>query len=85
LTFEIEGRSIRYPTPEDFIISKAVAHRPQDLEDIRNVIACHHELDANRIERWVKEFARTLDAPELWNDIAPMLGTSKRKKQPEDQ
>ena len=79
-TLEIEGRTIRYPTPEDFIISKAVAHRPQDLEDIRGVIACHPKLDAKRIERWIKEFARTLEAPELWDDIAPLLEKPPRNK-----
>jgi hypothetical protein len=81
LTFEIEGRSIHYPTPEDFIISKAVAHRPRDLEDIRSVIACHRWLDVKRIEHWVMQFARALAAPELWEDLALMLETAQRKKQ----
>ena len=54
LRIEIEGRTICCPTPEDFIIMKAVDHRPLDLEDIRNVIAVHPDLDVGRIERWVK-------------------------------
>lgn len=31
--------SIRLPTPEDLIILKAVAHRPKDLDDIREIAA----------------------------------------------
>jgi hypothetical protein len=64
---------IRFPTPEDLIIFKAVAHRPQDLSDIRAVIANHPNLDRERVRHWVLEFAQTLEMPELWGDIAPWL------------
>lgn len=62
---------IRLPTPEDLIILKAVAHRPKDLLDIRTLIETHPHLDVPRIRRWVKEFGKALDRPELWKDIAP--------------
>lgn len=65
--------SIRIPTPEDLIILKAVAHRPKDLEDIKNVIASNPNLDRARIEYWVHGFATALDMPELWQDIADWL------------
>ncbi|HDN80168.1 MAG TPA: hypothetical protein ENG33_06875 [Chloroflexi bacterium] len=64
---------LRLPTPEDFIIFKAVAHRPVDLEDIRAVIAKHPNLDRERIRRWIQAFAEVLEMPELWEDIAPLL------------
>jgi len=64
---------LRLPTPEDFIIFKAVAHRPVDLEDIRAVIAKHPNLDRERIRGWVQAFAEVLEMPELWEDIAPLL------------
>jgi hypothetical protein len=64
---------IRLPTPEDLVILKAVAHRPQDLLDIQAIIESHPNLDRERIRYWVNEFVQALDLPELWNDIARWL------------
>jgi hypothetical protein len=64
---------IRLPTPEDLIILKAVAHRPKDLADIQAVIDNHPDLDRARIKYWVKEFADTLEMPEIWDDGAVWL------------
>ena len=64
---------IRLPTPEDLIILKAVAHRPKDLADIQAVIDNHPDLDRARIKYWVKEFADTLEMPEIWDDVAVWL------------
>ena len=65
--------SIRLPTPEDLIVFKAVAHRPQDLLDIQSVVSAHPNLNRARIERWVRSFAEALDMPELWDDISSLL------------
>ncbi len=70
---QIDGLSLRLPTPEDLIVFKAVAHRPQDLLDIQALIHANPNLDRAQIERWVGEFARALDMPELWNDIADWI------------
>lgn len=64
---------LRLPTPEDLIILKAVAHRPQDLLDIEAVIASHPGLDKERIRCWVRQFAETLEMPELWDDLEARL------------
>lgn len=64
---------LRLPTVEDLIILKAVAHRPQDLLDIQTLVDAHPDLDRSRIERWVGQFAELLDAPELLNDLLPLL------------
>lgn len=55
------------------IIFKTVAHRPKDLLDIQALIESHPNLDRKHIERWVREFARLLEMPEVWDDIAPWL------------
>ena len=81
-TLRVRGRTLRYPTPEDFVIGKAVAHRPRDMEDIRSVLRACAGLDRERIERWVKEFARVLEAPELWADLRPLLRPPAAKKPP---
>lgn len=64
---------LRLPTVEDLIILKAVAHRPQDLLDIQTLVELHPDLDRERIETWVGEFAELLEAPELLNDLLPLL------------
>lgn len=61
------------PTPEDLIIMKAVSHRTQDLMDIKSVMDAHPKLDVARIGRWVSEFARVLEMPEIWDDVAAIL------------
>jgi hypothetical protein len=64
---------VRLPTPEDLIIMKAIAHRPKDMEDIRTLAAKYPNLDIPRIERWVKDYAELLYAPELWEEIRKIL------------
>lgn len=70
---EVGPIAIRLPTPEDLIIFKAVAHRPQDLLDIQTLIESHLDLDREHIEHWVRDFAQLLEMPEIWDDIAPWL------------
>lgn len=64
---------IRLPTPEDLIIMKAIAHRPKDLLDIQGIMQSHPDLDKERIQDWVTQFAELLEMPELWEDIAIWL------------
>lgn len=71
--YQVGSLTIRLPTPEDLIIFKAVAYRPKDLLDIQAIIESHPNLDGKRIEYWVREFARLLEMPEVWADIAPWL------------
>ncbi|MGH7166045.1 MAG: DUF6036 family nucleotidyltransferase [Nitrospiraceae bacterium] len=70
---EVEGFSVPLPTAEDLMIMKAIAHRPQDLEDIRGIILSQPELNVAFIRKEVMEFARALDMPDLWTDIAGMF------------
>jgi hypothetical protein len=65
--------SVRLPTPEDFIIMKAIAHRPKDLIDIQSIIDAQPDLDVDRIRHWVKSFADVLETPGLWTDIEDMF------------
>ena len=84
LPFEVEalGRGkvfkkgelkFRLPTPEDLIIMKAVAHRPIDMEDIRCILEVNPSLDFKRIKYWVKEFAKVLEMPEIFDDLKKLL------------
>lgn len=73
--------------PEDLIIMKAIAHRLQDFQDIRAVVRANPQLDMRRVRMQVQEFAKALDMPELWEDIAPLfqIPRSRVKKVPRKQ
>ncbi len=78
---DVGGFSVPLPTPEDLIIMKAIAHRPQDIEDIRGIVLCQPKLNVGRIRKEVTALAHTLDMPDLWNDIAGLfMDKSKKKK-----
>jgi predicted nucleotidyltransferase len=54
---EVSGVRVPLPRPEDLIILKAVAHRPQDLVDIEAILAAQPRLNLRRVRRWVREFS----------------------------
>lgn len=80
LPFEIEavdngrkinvlGIAIRVPRPEDLVIMKAVANRPQDLADIQSIVEMNPVLDKTYIRKSVEEFAAILEKPEMVADL----------------
>lgn len=71
--FRIGGIIFNLARPEDLIIFKAVAHRPRDIEDIRELAKAHAKLNRKYIAEKVKEFARALEMPEIWQDIKFIL------------
>lgn len=72
--------SLPLPTPEDLIIMKAVAHRPQDMADIKALLDANHRVNFRRIRRWVKEFSSALDMPDILSDLESLLRRSRTKK-----
>lgn len=74
------GNVILYlPVPEDLIIFKAVAHRPQDMLDIREIISIHPKIDKKYVRKTVKEFARVLETPEILTDLETLFVQEKKK------
>src|SRR5437016_5975263 len=59
-----EGFDARLPSPEDLIIMKGIAHREQDIADIRAIAEVYPELDRGRIQHWLKQYAELLDSPD---------------------
>src|SRR5207302_717635 len=45
-------------TPEDLIVMKAIAHRPNDLLDIHGLFDVYPDLDVKHIRKWVDELAQ---------------------------
>jgi hypothetical protein len=72
-TLTIGSLKLRVATPEDLIIMKAIAHRPRDIADIEAILNIEQNLDLARVRHWVKQFADTLEMPELREDLEKML------------
>jgi hypothetical protein len=70
---KIGGIALKLPAPEDLIILKAVAHRPQDIMDIREIADNNPAIDRKYIKKIVKEFAEVLEMPEILSDIDSIL------------
>jgi hypothetical protein len=61
--------SLPLPRSEDLVVLKAVAHRPRDTADIEAILEAQPDLDREHARRWVGEFARALQAPEILSDL----------------
>jgi len=77
--FDMEKIRLPLPTPDDLIVMKAIAHRPRDLADIESILDAHPKLNLRRVRRWVKEFSRAIEMPEILNDLENIL-ERKRKR-----
>jgi predicted nucleotidyltransferase len=73
IEFTTPELSVQIATPEDLIITKAVAHRKRDLLDIDNIVSVYPNLDLARIRHWVGQFAAALESPELVSDLENLL------------
>jgi len=73
ITLKIDELILRVPTPEDLIITKAVAQRAKDVVDIESLLNIHQNLDIPYIRRWVDEFAAALEMPELSENLERLL------------
>jgi hypothetical protein len=73
IEFTTPELTVQVATPEDLIISKAVAHRKRDLLDIDNLVSVYPNLDLARIRHWVGQFAAVLESPELVSDLENLL------------
>jgi hypothetical protein len=65
-------------SPEDLIIMKALARRPQDIADIAGIIEMQSSLDVDRIRHWTREFSAILEMPEILDDLEILLRRRRR-------
>jgi hypothetical protein len=80
----VDEVSVRVVRPEDLIIYKVVAWRPQDRQDVERLLASHgRSVDLGRVRRVVAEFADALDRPELvaeFEEMIAQLGLGSRSR-----
>jgi hypothetical protein len=64
---EVKVANVLVPlaTPEDLIIMKAIAHRPQDILDIDALLATSPSLDLARVRKWTKLFAEIVEKQDI--------------------
>lgn len=67
------GLEIVLPAPEDLIIFKSVAQRPQDIEDIKVIVNRYPNLDKEYILSSVKEFAEILEKRDIYKNIKKLI------------
>ncbi|MGH7492222.1 MAG: nucleotidyl transferase AbiEii/AbiGii toxin family protein [bacterium] len=80
VSFNVSDIKLLLPTPEDLIIMKAVAHRSRDLIDIAAVVEVQAKLDVRRIRRWVRDFSKAMEMPEILEDLERILARRKKRK-----
>lgn len=65
--------NVPLPAPEDLIIMKAVAHRPQDMVDVAAILETCPKSDLKRIRQCVGEFAGVLGKPEILSQLEKVI------------
>jgi len=73
VTTDIAGARAPVATPEDLIVMKAVAGRPQDIVDIEGLLKRHPDLDLDRVREHVRQFAEQLEMPEIADTLETLL------------
>jgi hypothetical protein len=69
LTRDVEGALVPLARPEDLIITKLVAGRARDREDIEGLLDTTPDLDRGYVREWISQFAEVLEAPELLEEV----------------
>lgn len=73
---------IAVPRPEDLVIYKMVAFRPEDLRDVEELLLRHSPgMNLNRVRKLVREFAKVLDRPQMVEKLEELL----RKTRPQSE
>jgi hypothetical protein len=68
---DLGGASVPVISPEDLVITKILAGRSKDDEDVRGILRRHAELDLGYLRGWLTELDALLERA----DLAPKLET----------
>jgi len=71
------GRSmVRFASLEDVVIHKVIAGRARDLEDIQSILLKNQKYDSDYIEKWLKEFDKSLTEQflKIFREIKEKIG-----------
>jgi hypothetical protein len=75
----VEGMAVPFISPVDLIVTKVLAGRPKDLEDVRGIILAQGDaLDVTRVRRRLRQIEQALDQ----SDLAPLFEAQLRATNP---
>ncbi len=77
---DVGGVPVRLPRIEDLLIMKAVAHRPQDMQDIDSLLAAHPEANIESVRQWVREFGVATATSDLLVDFDKAVERSSARR-----
>ena len=77
-SLRLGGFTIKVPSPEHLIVTKALAQRGRDLEDIESILEAFPLLNLERIRFWAGQFANALDMPEIAECVEAALKRKRR-------
>jgi hypothetical protein len=70
----VGGIPVRLPRPEDLVVYKIVAWRPQDRLDVERLVALHGDrMDLDRVRRLAAEIAAALDDEDRLADVEHVI------------
>ncbi|WP_437651447.1 nucleotidyltransferase [Sorangium sp. So ce362] len=75
----IDLGGVRVPmiSPEDLVVTKVLAGRPKDLEDVRGVLLEQHDLDLDRIRELLGEIEAALGEDRLLRRLERLIRTAR--------
>ncbi len=68
------GSTVPVALPEHLVVMKAIAWRPKDVQDIREIVAINPNLDRKYVVDTFTEYAELLEVPERVAELVEMLG-----------
>ena len=76
---DVGGVSLPVARPEDLVVYKAVAFRPQDQQDIERLLSLYGgTIDLERVRRIVGEFAIAIDEPDRVRNLDAIIASTSR-------
>jgi hypothetical protein len=75
----VEGTPVPFISPVDLIVTKILAGRPKDLEDVRGIVLAQGDgLDVARVRRRLRQIEQALDQ----SDLTPLFEAQLRATNP---
>lgn len=68
-------RDVYFASPEDVVISKIVAGRPRDMEDVSGIMLRMPDIDIAYIQQWLNDFSAALGDDEIKKRLESIIKT----------